>query len=211
MKKVLLLSLLSLLLSSIHAQIKAITETGDEVVLYNDGTWVYLGDEDTEPSIIPLNPEPFQKPATASFLLKSSRTPVGFWLDPKKWSFEKGEINADAEYQLQLRNGDLYGMVITEKVPIPIETLKIVALNNGRAVAPDLTIVKEEYRTVNDLRVLFLQMDGTIQGIEFSYYGYYYSDDHGSLQFLTYTSQNLLDEYRDTCDDLLNGLVVVEK
>jgi hypothetical protein len=192
----------------ISAQEKAVTETGEEVVLYADGTWNYL-DSESEVKEIPINNKAFKKSKNASFLLKSSRVNLGFWLDPKKWSFKKAANNEDAEYELQLRNGDLYGMIITEKVEVPLETLKDIAIENGRAVAPDLIIVKEEYRTVNGTKVLLIQMNGTTQGIKFSYYGYYYSNSTGTIQFVTYTSQNLLDTYVNDCEELLNGIVVI--
>ena len=111
---------------------------------------------------------------------------------------------------LRNKGEDLYAMIITEKFEIPISTLKDVALENGRDVSPDLKIVKEEYRNVNGLDLLLMQMDGTIQGIKFSYYGYYYSNESGTVQFLTYTSQNLLAEYKSDIEDLLNGLVVID-
>lgn len=192
----------------ISAQEKAVTETGAEVVLYADGTWSYL-DSETGAKEIPVNKKAFKKSKNASFLLKSSRVNLGFWLDPKKWSFKKAANNEDAEYELQLRDGDLYGMIITEKVEIPLEALKDIAIENGRAVAPDLKIVKEEYRTVNGAKVLLIQMNGTTQGIKFSYYGYYYSNSNGTIQFVTYTSQNLLDTYVNDCEELLNGIVEI--
>ena len=195
-------------ISLLYAQEKAVTETGEEVVLYTDGTWSYL-DSGSELKEIPVNNKAFKKSKNASFLLKSSRVNLGFWLDPKKWSFKKSANNVDAEYELQLREGDLYGMIITEKVEVPLEALKKIAIENGRAVAPDLKIVKEEYRTVNGAKVLFIQMDGTTQGIKFSYYGYYYSNSNGTIQFVTYTSQNLLDNYVNDCEELLNGFVVI--
>ena len=189
------------------AQQKAVTETGDEVILYDDGTWVYQNDESIEEKEIPTNPKKFKKDDKSSFLLKSNKFNIGVWLNPKVWSFEKASDNDEAEYELQLKEGDLYGMMITEKVEIPLKTLKSIAIENGRAAAPDLKVVKEEYRTVNGLNVLFLQMNGTIQGIKFSYYGYYFSNANGTIQFITYTSQNLMKSYQDECEKLLNGLV----
>tara|TARA_R110000868_G_scaffold304437_17_gene565285 strand:- start:17162 stop:17800 length:639 start_codon:yes stop_codon:yes gene_type:complete len=199
------------LYSTTLAQINAITDTGDEVILYNDGTWSYLNEGDSSGYDIPVNPTLFTKSESSTFLLKSSRINLGFWLDPKVWSFKKGTENADSEYELQLKGDDLYGMIITEKVEIPLETLREVAIENARAAAPDIRVVKEEYRTVNGINILLLQLNGTIQGIKFSYYGYYYSNSNGTVQFLTYTSQNLLTEFLDTCEQLLNGLVELEE
>ena len=123
------------------------------------------------------------------------------------WSFNTPTDNPEAEYELQLKDGDLYGLIITEKVEIPIETLKVIALENAKAAAPNMSIVKEEFRNVNGLKVLLLHMNGTIQGIKFSYYGYYYSNSNGTVQFITYTSQNLLDGFKSKIEDLLNGIV----
>lgn len=210
MKKIITIILLSGSTLIATAQKKALTETGDEVILYDNGTWKYLNEPVKENYVIPINTEKFTKNSNNTFLLKSTKLNVGFWLDPKKWSFKKATNNPDAEFELQLKDGDLYAMIITEKVEIPLETLKTIALENGKGIAPDLYIVKEEYRTVNGSEILLLQMDGTMQGVKFSYYGYYYSNSNGTLQFITYTSQNLLDQFKKTCEDLLNGFVVIK-
>lgn len=207
MKKLTLLLLGLLTLNLAQAQKKAVTETGEEVILFDDGTWQYESEEELDESEISTNSKKFKKDKESTFLLKSSKLNVGIYLNPKKWSFKKATQNADAEYEVQLKGGDLYGMVITEKVEIPLETLKSIAIQNGKAVAPDLKVVKEEYRDVNGLKVLLLQMNGTMQGIKFSYYGYYYSNANGTIQFITYTSQNLIDSYKNKTEKLLNGLV----
>ena len=49
-----------------------------------------------------------------------------------------------------------------------------------------------------------MQMDGTIQGIKFSYFGYYYSDKSGSTQLLVYTASNLADKYKIEIENFLN-------
>lgn len=206
MKKVVLLVACISLVGVVQAQKSAVTETGESVILYDDGTWK-LAEASDEAVEIPVNPKKFVKGENSTFLLKSNKLSVGFWLNAKKWSFKKAENNEDAEYELQLRNGDLYGMIICEKVEIPLETLKTIALENGKSAAPDLHVAHQEYREVNGLKVLLMQMNGTMQGIKFSFYGYYFSGPNGSIQFLTYTSQNLLEDYKATCEELLNGLV----
>lgn len=192
-----------------QAQQKAVTETGDEVILFENGTWKYQNEYDLLEKEILTNSTIFEKDKQSTFLLKSSKLNIGVYLNPKTWSFKKAADNAEAEYELQLKDGDLYAMVITEKVEIPLETLKSIALENGRTVAPDLKVVKEEYRVVNGLKVLLLQLNGTMQGIKFSYYGYYFSSANGTVQFVTYTSQNLLDSYRPESEKLLNGFVEI--
>jgi len=209
MKKTFLLLFILFFVNLIQAQQKAVTETGEEVILYDDGTWKYHNEDQIYEKEIPTNPKKFKKDKESTFLLKSSKLNIGVYLNPKIWSFKKATDNLEAEYELQLKDGDLYGMMITEQVEIPLESLKSIALENGKAAAPDLKIVKEEYRIVNDLKVLLLQLNGTMQGIKFSYYGYYFSCTNGTIQFITYTSQKLLDGYKPECEKLLNGFVKI--
>ncbi len=191
----------------ITAQIKATTENGDEVILNSNGTWNYANAENVEYEAIKDNPARFSKPRNASFLLKSSKIKMGVYLDSKKWSYEKAENNASAEYEFQLKGEDLYGMLICEKIEIPLDVLRGIALGNAKKVSSDIKIIKQEYRKVNNMKMLMLQMNGTLQGIEFSYNGYYYSNKNGTVQFITYTSQKLVESYNTEIEELLNGLV----
>ena len=196
--------------SAINAQQKAVTEVGEQVLLYGNGTWKYANQDDETANTVQINPDPFFKNDDATFLLKSTKVDIGVWLDPTEWSFQKAADNPEAEYELQLKGEDLYGMIIAEKLEIPIENLKEIALENGREAAPDLQVIQEEYRTVNGQKVLFLQLNGTLQGIKFTYYGYYYSSPSGTVQFITYTSQGLLKSYIEDCEKILNGFVKVQ-
>ncbi len=207
MKKSTLILIILLTVSFIQAQQKAVTEKGKEVILYDDGTWKYQNGDQLSEKEIKTNTNKFVKDEKSTFLLKSDKLNIGFYLNPQKWSFKKAIDNPDAEYELQFKDGDLYGMIITEKIEVPLETLKSIAFENGKSAAPDLKIVKEEYRTVNDKKVLLLQMKGTIQGIKFSFYGYYFSNTNGTVQFVTYSSQKLLETYIPEIEKLLNGIV----
>jgi len=88
-----------------------------------------------------------------------------------------------------------------------LESLVDIAFQNAFKVAPDAKIIKKEYRNVYGLNVIMMQITGTIQGIKFIYYGYYYSNQIVSYQLLTYTSQNLFEENKIMMQNLLNGLV----
>lgn len=204
------LLILSFLLSSfvIFAQIPAVTSTGEQVFLYEDGTWSYAEDSNSE--IIPIdeNPAEFFKPSDASFKVSSKRVGVGVWINPKLWEFTKSATNEDAEFQFGRRNEDCYAMLITERIEIPLSTLMDIAVTNARAVAPDIKVVKKEYRNVNGVRLLYMQMNGTTQGIKFSYMGYYYSSAEGTIQLVAYTSQDLLGKYKNMMEELLNGFAL---
>lgn len=207
MKKIILTVLILISVQLLHAQINALTETGDEVVLYENGTWKYISDTVVENEEIPVNEKEFVKGKKSTFLVKSKKVNVGIWINPKTWSFTKGTENDAFEYQFQKKGGDLYALLISEKLQIPIETLKGIAIKNAKSAAPDVKVTKEEYRNVNGIQVLMMQMSGTIQGLRFTYYGYYYSNSNGTIQLLAYTGENLFPDYLNDIEEFLNGLV----
>lgn len=207
MKRIITLGLLLISLSSIQAQINAITNTGEEVVLYDDGTWKYVNEGTLSALEIKTNEKAFTKDKNSSFIVKSTKVDIGIWINPKAWTFTKGISNEDAEFQFQKKGEDLYGMLIAEKLQIPIETLKNIAFQNAKNASSDIRVVSEEYRTVNGIKVLMMQMAGTVQGLKVAYIGYYYSNESGTIQLLTYTGENLLNDYRDDIEVFLNGLV----
>lgn len=205
-----LLLVASFISFSCFAQINAVTDSGEEVILYDDGTWKYVNLENI-PLMITMNEKHFKTPKDATFKVKSNIVDIAFNINPKLWSFSKAANNPAAEFEFQLKGKDLYAMAICEKVEIPLVALKDISYNNAKSAAPDLEIIEQEYRMVNGVKMLYLQMNGTLSGIKFSYFGYYYSNESGTVQFIAYTSQNMLKEYRQECEDLVSGLVVLDK
>ena len=192
------------------SQTNAVTEYGDQVILYDDGTWKHLDEQVIEHVEIPVNSIQFKKDENSKFLLKSSTFNVGLWIDTKDWIFKKALNNTDAEYELELKKEDLYGTLITEKIQIPLETLRNIALTNAQEVAPDTKLDNQEYRTVNGIKVLMLEMSGTLSGIEFGYKGYYYSNENGTIQIILYTAESLMKNYNSDIEKLLNGFVQLD-
>lgn len=206
-KKIFFAAILLLTGQLVRSQVRALTETGDEVILYENRTWTYVNDSVTAMHEIKVNDTDFRKSKNSTFLVKSKKLNIGIWIDPEKWNFTKNSTNEAAEFQFQKKDEDLYALMVSEKMQIPVESLKQIALQNARNAAPDARIVHEEYRNVNGIKVLMMQMIGTIQGIKFTYCGYYYSNPNGTVQLLTYTSQNLYDHYQKDIETFLNGFV----
>ena len=192
---------------SSSGQIKGLTESGDEVILYADNTWKYVNDSINTNTEIETNNFQFKKPKVSSFLVKSKKFKVGVHINPKKWSFEKNGISDAAEFSFQMKNEDLYAMIITEKIELSLINLKGIAIQNAKEAAPDIQIDKEEYRYVNGIKLLMIQMSGTTQGVKFKYYSYYYSSEKGVVQLITYSSLNQFETYKKEMEDFLNGFV----
>ena len=193
---------------ALHASQRAVTDEGDIVILNDDGTWQFDDPAMVEAEEIPSNDQPFTKPDTSSFKLKSTRNNSEIWLNAKQWSFEKAKSNEAAEYQFVLKGNDLYGMFITEQIEIGMVSLTQIALENAKAGAPDMKVTKKEYRDVNGIRVIYMEMQGTLQDTSFTYLGYYYSNETGTTQFITYTGTSLVKKYKSEIEDFLNGFSI---
>jgi hypothetical protein len=189
----------------LEAAQKAITDTGREVILQEDGTWRYATPPQG-PGKIDFSSQEFMRPENASFKLKSKNTDAVFWLDPTKWTFRNG--TADTEYEFDLKYGDVYANAITEGIEIELDNLMEIALENARQAAPDLNVRKREYRVVNGEKVGFLEFAVSTQGANLIFMGCFHSDQSGSTQLLAWTAANLLDKHKGHIQELLNGLAV---
>lgn len=209
MKTSIIIAFLAFCLQLSNAQINAVTSNGDEVILYYNGTWRYTKDSLVVDSEIKTNETPFEKDKKLTFLVKSNKVNVGVWINPKEWTFNKGPEGEAAEYNFSKKAGDLYAILITEKLEMPLETLKNIAIHNARSAAPDIRVTKEEYRTVNGQKLLLMQMSGTIQGMRFIYYSYYFSSPNGTIQLIAYTGESLFKSSLNDIEQFLNGFVVL--
>jgi len=209
-KTIIFIAGLSLFHLACHAQITAVTGTGDEVILYDNHTWKYANKTDTETAAIQTNKTNFKKSSSSGFEVSSNIVNnVKIYINPKKWTFKKGEEGSSAEYNFtHVGKNEAYGMIISERVQIPLLSLRDLALKNASNAAPDIKVVNEEYRNVNGTQVLFIQFTGTISGMNFTYFNYYYSCERGTIQLLTYTFTNLANENKPEMEELLNGLVI---
>jgi hypothetical protein len=178
---------------------RATTEDGRKVLLYPDGKWKYAP---AAPS--GRAPRSYARAAAATEGIDLLRGGMTLFVDPGKWRRTPSEDPTRISFRHS--TGEAYGMVLAERLAVPLPRLKEIAVSNAREAAPDVKVTFEEPRRVNELDVLAMQMEGTIQGVPFTYYGYYFSGPQGSVQLLTYTGSNLFAEYKPEFEDFLNGL-----
>ena len=180
----------------------ATADDGRKVLLYPDGTWRLAV---TAPPASAAEGT-FSKPADATTFLQAKKGPFGVWLNLDKWSQDApGNPPDPNKISLTNKRGDAYASIISERIAVPMDSLKNIALENARAVAPDIRVVEDEKRIVNGKEVRRMKMEGTVQGIAFTFLGYYYGGQEGTLQVVAYTGGNLFSEYKADFDDLLNG------
>ena len=184
--------------SATQGEITATTDNGKKVILDENGTWKY------RESITVT-----KKSDTANAKLDLVRGKATVYYQSEKWKGLKE--TQPGRYELSHRSGDVHCVIIAERLQMTLEALRTLALNNGKEAAPDIKVVKEDRRVVNGKEILFMQLEGTITGVPFTYLGYYYAGPAGTIQTLTMTGQNLLDEYRTDMMEFLNGFTVIKE
>ncbi|MBL7918119.1 MAG: hypothetical protein JNM96_06955 [Bacteroidia bacterium] len=196
----------------VKSQEIAITERGDSVVLFSNGTWNYYSKNSLlSKAPIKLNTKSFTKPSSSTNKINGKKQAYELWYNSQKWKrLPPGELNEDADIALQMTDGDVYAMIIYEELEIPVENLSQIALDNGIKVTPDIKMIEREKRIVNNDTLIFMRMDGTTQGMKIAYYSYYVSGKSGSIQFHTFTGQALLEKHLKAIEELLNGLILTK-
>jgi hypothetical protein len=185
--------------------IRATTENGRKVILKEDGSWKFCNEAERS---LAHKKDSYQKSDKSTGVFKAKGDKFLIWFDPLKWQQKK---SADSDKPTFVyKDGDVYAIVLAERIAMTIEALKEFAIKNAKTVAPDIKVTYEEDRIVNGKKVLCMKMDGTIENIPFVYYGYYYSGKVGMVQLITYTSQNLFPEYEPEMTEFLNGMVINE-
>ncbi len=190
------------------SQITAITDKGEKVTLNSDGTWHYgTFSEDTD---ISVNNRQYKKHWNSDFLVKSSVTDVGFWIDPKKWKFSKGSSEDEYEYLFEHESYELFGMAIVERIAIPFEMMEEIVISNAKSGGiENLVINRTEFRNVNNNKILYIEYSGSIYDMELNYHIYILSAKNvGTVQFTAWTVPELKDRYINEIESFLNGIEI---
>lgn len=129
--------------------------------------------------------------------------------NPEKWELLKENLNDVAEYSFKLSGGDAYAMVIPEEEVTPLEDAPYIIFEGAKmSGVQDIKLIKMENHLVNGTEVLYLVWSGKIMDTEFTYIYNIYSGDKGTVQVVTYTLNDLLDNNKEEMEELLNGFCI---
>ncbi len=205
MKTIMYIMLALLLCSYASAKdITATTEDGKKIILSENGTWKYDKKNDDKKND-QLITQQFATPADSTSVYNAKRGNFIVKYNPSKWEILSTSLNQMAEASFQHSSGDAYAMIITERIRIPMENFDSIVIDNAQKVATNVEITNSEVRLVNGKQVKFIELSGVIQGINFVYNYYVYSDSKGSTQITLFTSKELYPEYKQDFTDFLNG------
>jgi len=146
-----------------------------------------------------------QRSNKSTRVFKTKGNKFAIWYDPSKWTQQKPD---GIKVTFNHKDGDLYAMVIAERISTKPDVLKETVLSKARESAPDTKVTLEENRVMNGKTILCMRLEAELQGIQFVYYGYFYTGKEGTIQVLTYTTQNLYHEYESEMIEFLNGFTI---
>ena len=203
-------------LTFISSQTKALTEDGKEVVLFDNKTWRFVNETDEKTlDDIETNETLFVKPNDASFLLRSKKIDAGIYINPKKWKIIKMNVIPTAEYSFQnLTNLNIptLGFVMSENAPIQtLKNLRDIILTSVQSKSDYFKLNKSEYRTVNGLKILFMDYSANAKGMDFHYLGNYYLTEDGYFNIVSFTYEKDFEKNKAEMLNFINSLVKTEK
>jgi branched-chain amino acid transport system substrate-binding protein len=183
--------------------LQATTDDGRRVTLMSDGTWQFI---EQSSSSQPTDGKEYTKPDKASSVLKFNDEEVSLWYDASVWTPQGAAVPTKRAFLH--KDGDVYALVISERIPEPMEKLKQIAIANMEKSDPGAKIVLEENRRVNGQTLLCMKAELTIQAVPWIFYNYYYAGSDGVVQLVTYVPKNLFARYESALTDFLDGIVV---
>ena len=213
MKK-LIITALFLLSYQTEAQIKAVTDEGKEVVLFDNGTWKFANDSDAKVlETITTNETPFTKDKASTFLYRSKKVNAGVYVNPKIWKITDAFKTPVLEYAfVNSLNPNTFGLLVSENIEVgSLKNLKELVVISTQNRADYFKLKESEYRTVNGLKVLYLRYLVNTKGLDFEYQTYAYLTENGYCAITGYAFAKNFDQSRAELDRLLNGLVEVKK
>lgn len=208
---------LNLFAYSATAQVRAVTEDGDSIYVYDDGTWTYELKEENEGNpfeeLLDINVQfdtsttPFTKPENAKQKITSKFEFFDLYYNSDDWErVPPGKINAEAELAFKHKKTDIYSTVITEEIEIGVGmTYKVAIMNAEEGSGNPVKVLKKEIRNVNGVEMLHTVFEANFAGFEATFVNNYYSGEFGTVQILTWTSTNIVDKYYQDMLDLING------
>jgi hypothetical protein len=134
--------------------------------------------------------------------LLSISSKISLTYDPNKW--KQVSSNEFGPFEFSHSSGHGSAVVALYRTSFPKDLIPELALSKVRSRHPNAKLLAKEKRNVNGSEVLFLKIEtGDNTAILCAYY---YSDNGGTIQALTYADQTFFSEHEKDFTDFLNGL-----
>lgn len=176
-------------------------DDGQQVVLFPDGSW-----KEFRGNLRPQN-------QLQRFVVGSDDA-YGVWYSPDSWTVPSAMGSPEYDLAFVHMSKGAYAYVLYGKEKLTLESLRDYAWYNARRVIDESKISYDKQLEINGQQVLCLKIEGWYYGepeAPLVYYGYYYTGDMGSIQFVVYTTESLFQSLQQEIKALLNGFIVMPK
>ena len=198
---------LYLLHGRLIAQIKAITDTGDEIILLDDKTWRYK----IEKNKLDLNTnKKTSETNNSNQLIKSNIGDFGVSINPNTIKTNSYSFNKDAEFTFASKNGKFWALFMTEKISFPLKFLKDLKIKSMKDKIESFEILKEDERIVNGMKIMHVQLKGTSKNFNFVYCIYFASSESSTSQLFSYCLESDFENNRENMYKFLDGFTQVK-
>ncbi len=204
------------------SQVQAITEFGDTIYVYDNGTWSFeVLDEmpvienqfsflEEEINLDTINEE-FTIPDGSN---KEISHPSGMFsvkYNSFKWErVPPATLNDEADYAFKSKVSDIWSVIIHEETEISKDKLLLIAKNTmKKRIGENPLMVKSELRKVNGTELIRGAMRADFSNLVFIFDTYYYSSEKGSVQYVTWTTEGVWEQKQKEILDMLNGFIVL--
>jgi|GEM_PF-2234788 len=209
MRKVLLLAIgFAFLAVTAWAEERVKTKDGKEVILRDDGTWIYAKDQkkpDDNKKVVA-----YVKDKKAELAYTGKNKTFKLSLVPDTWVKSTRQINPVAEVSFGTKEDEVFAMIVAEQVEVPIEGLRDFFVNNLKKLDENAKVLLEEKRLVNGQEYICVTIDATIQKLALTYHVYLYTGKEGSFQVLTWTTTNFFKKAKPKMEQFLNGFEIIK-
>ncbi len=152
---------------------------GKEIILYDNNTWEYA----------PFDPSIEAADCTS---VKSERIPASICLNPDKWRLLTA--TPPAEFMLQYPSEELYLIIVTEKIYVPMKLFKKAILQNAQVAAglSKIRIMEDSTSSIDGRDFGHLIFASNTSGLDLVYENFHFTDqDIGSVQFAFFTASSV--------------------
>lgn len=193
--------------NNLIGQIKAITDTGDEVILHEDKTWRYkIEKTKIDSNKIQKTPNNIN----TTHLFKSDVGDYGVYINTNIVKTNKTKLNKDAEFSFSSINGKFWAIFMSENIGIPLKSVKEFKINTMKEKMDSFEILQEEEKNINGINIIHCRFKGTANNLNFIYCVYFASCDSSTSQLFAYCLENDFENNRNDIYKLLNGFVKIK-
>ena len=145
-----------------YGQEMAVTETGDTIIIFMDGSWTYVDGSIAnyiEMEItLDTSDVAFTCPESSKQKVSSDLEYFDVMYDPSVWKrIPPGELNDEAEMAFEGKGFDAYAVIISEEVEIGTKNIFKIALDNmAEYLGTEVDILASEVREVNGENLIMM-------------------------------------------------------